>query len=75
MKRTVEKAAEALGGDVKVGLVNIDAEPELVARFGIQGIPAFVVIADGEVVTTFTGMSTSGKIVNHVRNAILSKSA
>jgi thioredoxin 1 len=72
MKRTVAKASESLVETVSVGLVNIDNEPELVAKFGVQGTPSFLVLQQGEVIETFVGMSTSAGIVKRV-NAVISQ--
>ena len=34
--------------DLKVGKVNIDEQPELAARFGVQSIPTLIVFKDGK---------------------------
>jgi thioredoxin 1 len=70
MKRGVEKAAETLAGDVAVGLVNIDEQPAIVERFGIRGTPTFVVVRNGEVVQTFSGMATSSGLANRVKASL-----
>lgn len=70
MKRGVEKAAEALGEDARIGLVNVDEQPLLVAKFGVRGTPTFVLVENGEAVLSFSGVSTSGAIVSRVRQAI-----
>jgi thioredoxin 1 len=70
MRRSVEKAAESLGGDVRVGLVNIDQQPDIVSNFGVQGTPTFVLLYKGQVEQTFAGVSTAGGLVNRVRQAL-----
>jgi thioredoxin 1 len=42
----VEEIASERAGQLKVGKVNVDEEPELAALAGVQGIP-FVVLYDG----------------------------
>ena len=44
-------------GRAAVGIVNVDDEAtrDLQTRFGVNGIPHFVVLADGESVAAFTG--------------------
>ena len=74
MKRGVEKAAESLAPDVRVGLVNVDQQPNLVVRFGVQGTPMFVLVHKGQVIQAFTGMSTAGGLVGKVRQALQNKS-
>lgn len=34
--------------DLKVGKVNIDEQPELAARFGVQSIPTLIAFKDGQ---------------------------
>ena len=70
MKRAVEKAAESLGAEVTVGLVNIDQEPELVERYGVRGTPTFVLTQGDRVVQSFSGMSTGNGLVHLVREAL-----
>jgi thioredoxin 1 len=70
MKRGVEKAAEALGPDVRVGLVNVDEQVMLVAKYGVRGTPTFVLVKGGDVVLSFSGVSTASGIVSKVRQAI-----
>lgn len=36
-------------GDVRIGKVNIDEEPELAKKFGIMSIPTVICIKDGKV--------------------------
>lgn len=46
----VEKLAEEYEGQVKVGKINVDEQPELARAFKVQGIPMLVAL-DGENVT------------------------
>ena len=49
--------AEVARRDGKLELVklNVDAEPEIAGRYGVQSIPTVAVFRDGEVVTGFIG--------------------
>jgi thioredoxin 1 len=66
MKRAVAKAAEALEGTARVGLVNIDQQPDLVAKFGIKGTPTFILVRGDQILETFAGITTSGSIADRV---------
>jgi thioredoxin 1 len=70
IRRSIEKAAEALADEARIGLVNVDQQPEIVAHFGVRGTPTFVLVKRGQVVQTFTGMVTSGGLAQRVRHAI-----
>ena len=44
----LDKIAAERPGELKVVKINIDEEPELAARFGVQSIPTIVLFKDGE---------------------------
>jgi thioredoxin 1 len=44
----LDKIAEERSGEVRIVKVNIDEEPELAQRYGIQSIPTIVLFKDGE---------------------------
>jgi putative thioredoxin len=51
----LENAARARDGEVEVAKVDVDANQQLAAAFGVQGIPAVKAFKDGEIVSEFTG--------------------
>ena len=51
----VAEFAEKYAGQVKVGKVNVDDEPELAARFGVMSIPTIILFKDGQPVKTSVG--------------------
>jgi putative thioredoxin len=52
----LEYAAAERAGDVDLAKVDVDANPELAMRYGIQGIPAVKAFRNGEVVREFVGV-------------------
>ncbi len=56
-----EIAAEK-AGQVKVGKVNVDEEPELAARFGIASIPSLLVFKNGQLVNSMVGARPKAQI-------------
>lgn len=55
MGPVVAELAEELDGQIKVGKINVDDEPDLAQKFGIMSIPTFMVFKNGEVATTTVG--------------------
>ena len=50
-------------GDIKVGKVNVDEQPELAAQFGVMSIPALVVMKNGKIVNQVTGARPKAQIL------------
>ena len=50
-------------GDIKVGKVNVDEQPELAAQFGVMSIPTLVVMKNGKVVNQVTGARPKAQIL------------
>ncbi len=51
----LEKAAAESGGSFELVKVDVDANQELAAQYGVQGIPMVLAFRDGTVVDSFTG--------------------
>ena len=60
------EVAEAKGGQIKVGKVNVDEEPELAAKYGISGIPAMLIFINGEVAATSVGFKPKAELETFV---------
>ena len=56
-----EIAAER--GDIKVGKVNVDEQPELAAQFGVMSIPTLVVMKGGKVANQMVGERPKSQIL------------
>ena len=56
-----EIAAER--GDIRVGKVNVDEEPELAGQFGVMSIPTLVVMKGGRVVNQMVGARPKSQIL------------
>ncbi|HET9614777.1 MAG TPA: thioredoxin domain-containing protein, partial [Candidatus Limnocylindrales bacterium] len=59
----VEKAARQTAGRALVLKVNTEMHPALAARYGVQGIPNFVVLRDGAVVVQQAGLVPADRMV------------
>jgi thioredoxin len=52
----LEREIEARSGSVVLAKVDVDANPELAAHYGISGIPAVKAFRNGQVVSEFVGI-------------------
>ena len=50
--------------DITIGKINVDNEPELAQKFGVQSIPMLVVIKNGEVTNHTVGYHSKEEILN-----------
>lgn len=55
MSPLVDELASELGDKVKIVKVNIDESPNAPTKFGVRGIPTFMVFKNGEVAGTKVG--------------------
>ena len=55
MAPAVERIADNLGGQAKVYRVNVEREQMLALRYGVQGVPTFIVLCKGDVVSSQVG--------------------
>ena len=67
MAPVFEQAAQALEPHVRLLKVNTDKEQELAARFGIRGIPTFVIVRDGKEVARTSGAMPGPRFLEWVR--------
>ena len=66
----LERAAAAHPDDVVLAKLDVDANPALAARYGIQGIPAVKAFRDGAVVSEFVGAQPPAKVEAFVESLI-----
>lgn len=58
----IDKLAEQFSGSVKIGKLNIDENPTITAKYGIQSIPTLLLFKNGEISETFRGMPPQAKL-------------
>ena len=60
----IAEIAEEYGDKVKVCKVNVDEEDELASSFSVMSIPTLIVIKEGKVVNSVTGVRPKDQIVS-----------
>ncbi|MDR3706704.1 MAG: thioredoxin [Capsulimonadaceae bacterium] len=58
----VDAVAAEYAGRAKVVKVNVDEEPEIAGRYGVQSIPTLTIFKDGRVVDQIVGMAPQSTI-------------
>ena len=67
MSPVIDKIAEELGENIKVGKVNSDENRDLVIKYQIMSIPSIFVIKDGKVVKNFVGVTSKDEIIEYLK--------
>lgn len=55
MAPAVEQIADTYAGKVKVGKINVDENPDVAMRYGVQSIPNFKFFRNGQIVDQVIG--------------------
>jgi thioredoxin 1 len=63
----VDELAGEYAGRIKVGKIDVDAEPSIAAAFGVQSIPTIVLIKDGQVVAQAIGARPKAQLAQALR--------
>ena len=65
----VKRTAENMAGRALVLKVDTEAHPQLAARYNVRGIPNFLVLKDGQVVTQRPGLVSHTQMEEWLRSA------
>jgi thioredoxin 2 len=65
----VERTARNMAGRAVVLKVDTEAHPELAARYGVRGIPNFLILKDGQVVQQRPGLVSHSQLEGWLRDA------
>ncbi len=75
--RTIAPALERLAADragrLRIGKVNVDEEPSVSARLGVQGIPTMVLYRGGDEIGRQVGALPGDRIANWIDDALASR--
>jgi len=58
----IDELAVQYQGSVKIGKVNVDENPELSTKYGINAIPTLLLFKDGQIVERFQGVPPRTKL-------------
>ena len=62
----LEEIARAEAGRVVVAKVNVDEQPTLAQRYGVQAIPTLLLFKDGQIVDTLVGAPPKAELTRRV---------
>ncbi|MBI1339835.1 thioredoxin [bacterium] len=65
----LEALAAELGDTVSVVKLNVDDNPVTAGKFGVRGLPTFMIFVDGKVAATHLGAMNKAKMAEWIREA------
>lgn len=65
----IEELANDLEGQANIAIVNVDAEQELAAQFGVQSIPTLLLFKDGVLIDQMVGINQKAVLKDKILNA------
>ena len=66
----LDQLASEYEGKIKIGKVNVDQNPGLASKYGIQSIPQIFFFKGGEVVNQVVGLKSKGDLTSSIDEII-----
>lgn len=70
MSPVLDQLSTELEGQIKIGKVNVDDDPELAGQFKVMSIPNFVLIKNGQVVDQVIGAVPKAQMLSKIQAAL-----
>lgn len=70
MEPIIEEIAEQFEGKVKVGKLNVAENQKTAARFGIKGVPTFIIFKDGKAIERAVGARPKRVLVEKLNSLL-----
>ena len=67
---SLEEIAKEMQGKVRVAKFNIDENPTVTAKLGVQSIPTLMLFKDGKLASKKVGAAPKGELVRWINSAI-----
>lgn len=67
MAPILNEMAEELPGNMFVGKIDIEQNKEIARRYGIKGIPTFIIFKDGKVAKTIVGVKSKSHLYREMQ--------
>jgi thioredoxin 1 len=66
----LEEISGSLGGKVKIVKLNVDENPQIAAKYGIQSIPTLMIFKDGQMASRQVGAAPKQKLEQWITTAV-----
>ncbi|MFA6198143.1 MAG: thioredoxin [Patescibacteria group bacterium] len=66
----IEEVAKEFAGQVKVGKLEVDQNPETAAKYNIMSIPTMAIFKNGQIVKQMIGLQQKARIVEELKQVM-----
>ncbi len=66
----VEELSKEYDGKVRFAKVNVDENPDLAGRFGVQGIPTLIIFKDGKEAGRLVGAAPKRRLAQEIEKSL-----
>jgi thioredoxin 1 len=66
----IEEVAKEFAGQVKVGKLEVDQNPETAAKFNVMSIPTMAIFKNGQIVKQMIGLQQKVRIVEELKQVL-----
>ena len=70
MAPLLDQASNDLAGKLKIVKINIDESPNAPTKYGVRGIPTFMIFKNGEVVDTRVGGMSKAQLSDWLNSSV-----
>ena len=70
MSPVIDQLAAELTGQIRVGKLNVDENPNTAARFWVQGIPTLLVLKNGREIDRLVGAQSKEAIIRRLQTVL-----
>lgn len=67
MNPVIEELEEELEGKVEIEKINVDEKPEEASKYGVMGIPAYIVLKDGKETGRKAGVTSKADLLKLIQ--------
>ena len=66
----LEEISEEMAENIKIVKINIDNNPNIPSKYGIQSIPTLMIFKKGEMVASKVGSATKSDLISWIKSVI-----
>ena len=70
MSNVIETLEETFGERIKIAKINVDRNPEISSKYGICGVPSFLIFKNGEIVFRDVGAKSEKQLKHMIEKVI-----